>query len=266
MIRAVVLIAAVAFVVFLSLGRDASAAIGQSSNCQGLATSTATAINCTIAIGPGATKLRVYGRLMTTCGNVSEVVAASQLMYARPEGVLPAPDITAGRLVPILSTVATSLTSGTCFWMNTYEPNGLVGWTYRFIRPGTQARDLSIAWSDDSQDTTLLGWDDLPLAVTGPATDAELRASALAVSGPLTDAQLRAAGVPVSGPLTDAQLRATAVPVSGGGGGGGGTVTLGAADHDLLALGARGAWFIGGVLLALIVAPMFARAFRFWEE
>lgn len=35
------------------------------------------------------------------------------------------------------------------------------------------------------------------------------------VSGPLTDAELRATAVPVSGPLTDAQLRATAVPVSG---------------------------------------------------
>lgn len=34
------------------------------------------------------------------------------------------------------------------------------------------------------------------------------------VSGPLTDAQLRATSVPVSGPLTDAQLRATVVPVS----------------------------------------------------
>lgn len=34
------------------------------------------------------------------------------------------------------------------------------------------------------------------------------------VSGPLTDAQLRAASVPVAGPLTDAQLRAAAVLVS----------------------------------------------------
>lgn len=34
------------------------------------------------------------------------------------------------------------------------------------------------------------------------------------VSGPLTDAQLRATALPVSGPLTDAQLRATSVPVS----------------------------------------------------
>jgi hypothetical protein len=34
------------------------------------------------------------------------------------------------------------------------------------------------------------------------------------VSGPLTDAQLRASAIPVSGALTDAQLRATAVPVT----------------------------------------------------
>ena len=49
--------------------------------------------------------------------------------------------------------------------------------------------------------------------VTGPLTDAQLRAAAVPVSGPLTDAQLRAAAVPVSGPLTDAQLRAAVVPV-----------------------------------------------------
>lgn len=36
-----------------------------------------------------------------------------------------------------------------------------------------------------------------------------------AVSGPVTDAQLRASSVPVSGPLTDTQLRATPVPTSG---------------------------------------------------
>jgi hypothetical protein len=40
-------------------------------------------------------------------------------------------------------------------------------------------------------------------------------AGTVAVSGPLTDAQLRATAVPISGGfLTDAQLRATAVPVS----------------------------------------------------
>jgi hypothetical protein len=69
--------------------------------------------------------------------------------------------------------------------------------------------------------------------VSGPVTDAQLRATPVPVSGtvtantgltqPLTDAQLRATAVPVSGtvstgltqPLTDAQLRATPVPVSG---------------------------------------------------
>lgn len=51
--------------------------------------------------------------------------------------------------------------------------------------------------------------------VSGPLTDAQLRASAVPVSGPLTDAQLRASAVPVSGPLTDAQLRAAVVPISG---------------------------------------------------
>jgi len=60
-----------------------------------------------------------------------------------------------------------------------------------------------------------------PLPVSGPLTDAQLRATAVPVSGtvtatgPLTDTQLRATAVPVSGPLTDTQLRATAVPVSG---------------------------------------------------
>ena len=66
--------------------------------------------------------------------------------------------------------------------------------------------------------------------VSGPLTDAQLRASAVPVSGtvntglvqPLTDAELRASAVTITGtvntgltqPLTDAQLRASAVPVS----------------------------------------------------
>jgi hypothetical protein len=37
--------------------------------------------------------------------------------------------------------------------------------------------------------------------------------AAIPVTGPLTDAELRASEVPVSGPVTDAQLRATPVPV-----------------------------------------------------
>ena len=56
--------------------------------------------------------------------------------------------------------------------------------------------------------------DQSAVPVSGPLTDAQLRATAVPVSGPLTDAQLRATAVPVSGPLTDTQLRATAVPVS----------------------------------------------------
>ncbi len=48
------------------------------------------------------------------------------------------------------------------------------------------------------------------LAVSGPLTDAELRATAVPVSGTFWQATQ-----PVSGPLTDTQLRATAVPVSG---------------------------------------------------
>lgn len=39
-------------------------------------------------------------------------------------------------------------------------------------------------------------------------------AASVAVTGPLTDAELRASSVPVSGPLTDTQLRATELPVS----------------------------------------------------
>lgn len=41
-----------------------------------------------------------------------------------------------------------------------------------------------------------------------------LSGGSVPVTGPLTDAQLRATAVPVSGPLTDTQLRATAVPVT----------------------------------------------------
>jgi hypothetical protein len=46
-----------------------------------------------------------------------------------------------------------------------------------------------------------IGGDGLSVPVTG--------SSPLPVTGPLTDAQLRASAVPVSGPLTDAQLRAS---------------------------------------------------------
>src|SRR3954465_4736704 len=52
-----------------------------------------------------------------------------------------------------------------------------------------------------------------PVAVTGPLTNAEARASALPVVGPMTNTEARASALPVSGNwtvggLTDAQLRA----------------------------------------------------------
>lgn len=56
------------------------------------------------------------------------------------------------------------------------------------------------------------------VAVTGPLTDAQLRATAVPVSGTFfqtTQPVSIAATVTVTGPLTDTQLRATAVPVSG---------------------------------------------------
>jgi hypothetical protein len=55
--------------------------------------------------------------------------------------------------------------------------------------------------------------DDL-IAVCGvDGTTQASGANPFPISGPLTDAQLRATPVPVTGPLTDAQLRATSVPV-----------------------------------------------------
>jgi hypothetical protein len=69
--------------------------------------------------------------------------------------------------------------------------------------------------------------DQSAIPVSGPVTNAELRATAVPVSGtvtatgPVTNAELRATAVPVSGtvtatgPVTNAELRATAVPVSG---------------------------------------------------
>jgi hypothetical protein len=64
-------------------------------------------------------------------------------------------------------------------------------------------------------------------------TIAGLLGDPLAVTGPLTDAELRASAVPVSGPLTDTQLRATAVPVSITGG-----ATEAKQDTQITAIGA----------------------------
>lgn len=61
------------------------------------------------------------------------------------------------------------------------------------------------------------------VAVTGPLTDAQLRATAVPVSGTVTanagtgtfQTNVTNASIAVTGPLTDTQLRASAVPVSG---------------------------------------------------
>jgi len=78
-------------------------------------------------------------------------------------------------------------------------------------------------------DTGTLAWVVQSGGGAGPAADVNVISSvAIAVTGPLTDTQLRATPVPVSltsttitgsvavtGPLTDTQLRATPVPISG---------------------------------------------------
>lgn len=98
---------------------------------------------------------------------------------------------------------------------------GLVKWAYERMPASlgqkTKANSFPVVLSSD-QDA---------LAVTGPLTDTQLRATPVPVSGsitttgPLTDTQLRATPVPVSGtvtasgPVTDTQIRATPLPVSG---------------------------------------------------
>lgn len=52
------------------------------------------------------------------------------------------------------------------------------------------------------------------LAVSGPLTDTQLRATAVPISGTVT-ANAGTGTLAVSGPLTDTQLRATPVPISG---------------------------------------------------
>lgn len=93
---------------------------------------------------------------------------------------------------------------------------------------------LNDIW-DDANNRVRVNVENPTIAVTGPLTDTQLRATPVPVSGTvatggLTDTQLRATPVPVSGtvtanagtgtlavsgPLTDTQLRATPVPVSG---------------------------------------------------
>lgn len=82
-----------------------------------------------------------------------------------------------------------------------------------------QLRASAIPTDPSDRDARVLGrvklWDGTDVALVSAAGALHVDGSGVTqpVSGPLTDAQLRATPVPVSGPLTDAQLRATAVPV-----------------------------------------------------
>ncbi|PKP99605.1 MAG: hypothetical protein CVT74_07435 [Alphaproteobacteria bacterium HGW-Alphaproteobacteria-13] len=75
------------------------------------------------------------------------------------------------------------------------------------IAPGGDGGGDASAAKQDQQTALLTG-------IVTALGEADYYPATQPVSGPLTDAQLRAAAVPVSGPLTDAQLRASAVPVS----------------------------------------------------
>jgi hypothetical protein len=118
------------------------------------------------------------------------------------------------------SQVGTSAGSGIRGWLSSITgvlQNGLG--KIRLLAKHTVSGDTElVAETDGSLDVTIKN---SSIAVTGPATDTQMRATPLPVSGtvtatgPLTDTQLRATAVPVSGPLTDTQLRASSVPVTG---------------------------------------------------
>lgn len=107
--------------------------------------------------------------------------------------------------------------------------------------------NLDVALSTVAKDATLTTR--LPAALDA---DGGLKAhiqNSVAVTGPLTDTQLRATPVPVSGtvavtgPLTDTQLRAAPVPISG-------TVTAAASgDYTVVGKGAAGAAVSGNPVL-----------------
>lgn len=71
--------------------------------------------------------------------------------------------------------------------------------------------------------------------------------------------ELEAHGVVLRDIRTNTSPSGSPAPVSG-------VVALSNDDRQLLDLSARGVWMVGGLLLALIVAPLFVGAFRFWRE
>ncbi len=72
----------------------------------------------------------------------------------------------------------------------------------------TELQSISTALADVATETTLASAASSLTSIDGKLT------APLAVTGPLTDAELRATAVPVSGPLTDTQLRNAPIEVN----------------------------------------------------
>ena len=80
---------------------------------------------------------------------------------------------------------------------------------------GTHFQKLKIDVGGDGVSLPLSNANPIPVSIQNSSLEISNDVgNPVPVSGPLTDAQLRAAAVPTIGPLTDAQLRAAAVPVN----------------------------------------------------
>lgn len=121
------------------------------------------------------------------------------------------------------SAAAPRITSSRAFHVNLRNNSGTeVGTSGSPIRvdpTGTTAQPVTGTFWQATQPVSGTFWQ-ATQPVSGTVT-ANAGTGTMAVSGPLTDTQLRATAVPVSGtvtatgPLTDTQLRATPVPISG---------------------------------------------------
>jgi hypothetical protein len=116
---------------------------------------------------------------------------------------------------PILTDIETNTASVDSKISNDYGVSSGAVRTAAQIGNASGAADFGAGNSSAQTLRAVIATDQAPIDVSGPLTDAELRATPVDVLGPLTDTELRATPVPVSGPLTDTQLRATPVDVLG---------------------------------------------------
>lgn len=116
---------------------------------------------------------------------------------------------------PILTDIETNTASVDSKISNDYGASSGAVRTAAQIGNASGAADFGAGNSSAQTLRAVIATDQAPIDVSGPLTDAELRATPVDVLGPLTDTELRATPVPVSGPLTDTQLRATPVDVLG---------------------------------------------------